>query len=421
MTTSNSGDMGQPTDAHAAVDKPPLTVVGIGTSAGGIPALVNFFSNAPASMEMAFVVVIHLSPGHESHADAILQRTTSMPVAQVTSATPIETNHVYVIAPGKQLRLSDGYLHVTDRSQADRRILTIDEFFRTLADAQGRNALGIVLSGTGSDGAAGLSHVKEKGGVTMAQEPNDAEFPEMPQHAISTGQVDFVLPAAEMPQKLLELMDNARHPRVPDLELGEPEALEGTPLDDAERVLHDILMHLRVRTGHDFRHYKRATVLRRIERRLQVNGLRDLESYRKLLRSNPEETSALLADMLIGVTRFFRDREAFDFLRETIIPDLFRNASGDGQIRVWVAGCSTGEEAYSIAMLLAQGHEAAGAVPAMQVFATDIDEAAIARARTGSYPESIAADVPADLLRRYFSKEAGRYVFAKPVRERIRS
>ncbi|MFT0170611.1 CheR family methyltransferase [Paraburkholderia mimosarum] len=419
MTTTNPGDIGRADDVRAAAGHPLLTVVGIGTSAGGIPALINFFSHAPASMGMAFVVIIHLSPEHESHADAILQRATAMPVAQVTSATRIESNHVYVIAPGKQLRLSDGYLHVTDRDEPDRRILTIDEFFRTLADAQGVNAMGIVLSGTGSDGAAGLSHIKEKGGVTMAQEPNDAEYPEMPKHAITTGQIDIILPAAEMPQKLLELRDNARRIHVPELETAEPEEDEGMPRGDAERVLQDILMHLRVRTGHDFRHYKRATVLRRIERRLQVNGLPDLERYRNYLRSNPEETTALLADMLIGVTQFFRDREAFDFLRETVTPELFRAAPSDAQIRVWIAGCSTGEEAYSIAVLMAQAREAAGSASALQVFATDIDETAIARARTGSYPESIAADVPADLLRRYFIHEAGRYVIVKPVRERI--
>ncbi|SDD27636.1 CheR family methyltransferase [Paraburkholderia lycopersici] len=420
MTTKTSGDAGDTGNLRRADGKSPLTVVGIGASAGGVPALINFFSHAPASMDMAFVVILHLSPEHESHADAILQRATAMPVAQVSDVTRIERNHVYVIAPGKQLRLSDGHLHVTDRNEPDRRILTIDEFFRTLADAQGMNAMGIVLSGTGSDGAVGLSRIKENGGVTMAQDPNDAEYPEMPQHAITTGQVDIILPAAEMPQKLLELRDTARRIRVPALETVEQEVEEpGPPRGGAERALQDVLMHLRVRTGHDFRHYKRATVLRRIERRLQVNGLTDLESYRNYLRATPDETAALLADMLIGVTQFFRDRDAFDALRHAVIPGLFRSATSDAQIRVWVAGCSTGEEAYSIAMMMMQAREAAGSASAMQVFATDIDDAAVMRARAGSYPDSIAADVPGDLLRRYFLQEGARYTIVKPVRERI--
>ncbi|MCG5072711.1 CheR family methyltransferase [Paraburkholderia tagetis] len=398
----------------------PLTVVGIGASAGGVPALINFFDNVPDSMDMAFVVILHLSATHESHADEILQRVTSMPVAQVTDAMLIEKNHVYVIAPGKQLRLADGYLQVNAQAGHGERELTIDKFFRTLAEAHGTRASGIVLSGTGSDGALGLGHIKEAGGVTIAQDPNDAEYPEMPQHAITTGQVDIVLPVADMPKRLLELRDNAQRINLPALDRAElQEALPEAPRGGAERVLQDILMHLRVRTGHDFRHYKRATVLRRIERRLQVNGLPDLESYRHFLRNTPDETTALLADMLIGVTQFFRDRDAFDVLRHTVIPDLFRTAPSDEQIRVWVAGCSTGEEAYSIAILMAQARDAAGSATATQIFATDIDDTAIMRARSGSYPNSIAGDVPSDLLRRYFAPEGSRYVISKPVRERI--
>ncbi|MEX3921138.1 CheR family methyltransferase [Paraburkholderia sp. BR10872] len=420
MTTSAPGEDSHASGARRVTTGSPFAVVGIGASAGGVPALVDFFSNVPASMEMAFVVILHLSPEHESHADAILQRATSMPVKQVTALTRLEKDHVYVIAPGKQLHLSDGCLKVTDRYEHDRRILTIDEFFRTLADAQGMRAMGIVLSGTGSDGAAGLSRIRESGGVTMAQDPSDAEYPEMPQHAITTGHVDIILPAAAMPGKLRELRNNAQRIHVPELDGMTPgKDAPDIPRTGDERALQDILMHLRVRTGHDFRHYKRATVLRRVERRLQVNGLTDLESYRNFLRSTPDETSALLADMLIGVTQFFRDREAFDVLRHAVIPGLFRTAASDGQIRAWVAGCSTGEEAYSVALLMAQAREAAGSASAMQVFATDIDDAAIARARSGSYPESIAVDVPADLLRRYFTHEGGRYAIVKPVRERI--
>jgi two-component system CheB/CheR fusion protein len=398
----------------------PFPVVGIGASAGGVQALSEFFRNAPATMDMAFVVILHLSADHESNADQILQRTTSMPVQQVTSATSIEKNHIYVIAPGKQLLMSDDHLRVSDRLEEGVKILTIDAFFRTLAQAHGAHAMGIVLSGTGSDGSIGLSHIKEAGGVTMAQEPNDAEHPEMPQHAITTGQVDIVLPVAEMPKKLLELWRNAQRIRIPQPEpVDRPEDSSEVQGAEAERALQDILMHLRVRTGHDFRHYKRATVLRRIERRLQVNGLSNLERYRDFLRGAPDETTALLADMLIGVTQFFRDREAFDVLRQTVMPSLFRAANSDTQVRAWVAGCSTGEEAYSIALLMAQAREAAASGSAMQIFATDIDDSAIARARSGSYSASIAADVPGDMLRRYFTQDGERYAISKPVRERI--
>jgi two-component system CheB/CheR fusion protein len=421
MSTSTSQspeESGSGTASHSTL---PFPVVGIGASAGGVQALIRFFENAPATMDMAFVIILHLSPEYASHADEILQRATDMPVTQVTSTTEIEKNHVYVIAPGKQLWLSEGYLRVGEREKHSHATVTIDEFFRTLADAHDMHAVGIVLSGTGSDGAAGLSRVKESGGVTIAQEPNDAEYPEMPNHAITTGQVDIVLPVAEMPQRLLELWNNAQKIRLPlpdNAELA-AEQPDDQPRGRSERALQDILMHLRVRTGHDFRHYKRATVLRRIERRMQVNGVRDLEAYRTFLRNTPEETTALLADMLIGVTQFFRDREAFDVLQRVVMPSLFRSATSEAQVRVWVAGCSTGEEAYSIAILLAQAREAAGSAAAMQVFATDIDDSAIVRARTGSYPSTIASDVPPELLRRYFTQDGARYLIVKTVRERI--
>jgi two-component system, chemotaxis family, CheB/CheR fusion protein len=284
-------------------------VVGIGASAGGVTALQTFFENAPTGMDMAFVVVVHLAAEHASHVDEVLQRTTGMPVRQVTSTVPIEKNHIYVIAPGRQLEMSDGCLRATEQQASGTPTFAIDHFFRTLADAHERYAIGIVLSGAGSDGAAGLSRIKEAGGITLAQTPGDAEHAEMPQHAIATSQVDIVLPASEMPQRLLELWANAQRIEMQDLEDGDAVQDGARPsVNDPERALSDILMHLRVRTGHDFRLYKRATVLRRIERRMQVNGQRDLIGYRDFLRANADEASALLSDMLIGVTQFFRDR-----------------------------------------------------------------------------------------------------------------
>ncbi|MDR8079959.1 PAS domain S-box protein [Burkholderia cenocepacia] len=395
-------------------------VVGIGASAGGTMALQTFFESAPTNMDMAFVVVVHLAPEQVSHMDAVLQRTTGMPVHQVTSTVPIEKNHIYVIAPGMQLEMSDGCLRCRSREQSDDAPFTIDHFFRTLADAHDWRAIGIVMSGTGSDGAAGLSRIKEAGGITLAQTPDDAEHAEMPQHAIAMARVDIVLPAADMPQRLLDLWSNARRIEQQSFEFTQSlHSVDRPTANDPERALSDILMHLRVRTGHDFRLYKRATVLRRIERRMQVNGQRDLLAYRDFLRAAPDEANALLADMLIGVTQFFRDRDAFDFLEREVIGSLFAAESGEEQVRVWVAGCATGEEAYSISLLLARAREAAMSSQAIQVFATDIDEAAIVRARTGSYPLSIASDVPAGLLQRYFTREGAHYVIAKAVRERI--
>ncbi|WP_250451519.1 CheR family methyltransferase [Caballeronia sp. ATUFL_M2_KS44] len=398
----------------------PFPVVGIGASAGGVEALQTFFENAPSTMNMAFVVIVHLASKRVSHLHDILQRTTGMPVHQVDATMAIENNHVYVIAPGKQLEMSDGCLRVSDRDASDRPTLTIDHFFRTLANAHGAHAIGVVLSGSGADGASGLSRVKEAGGITLAQTPNDAEYPEMPRNAIATNHVDIALPASELPQRLLDLWSDAQLIRSQQMEaLDAPADARRSIIEGPERALADILMHLRVRTGHDFRPYKRATVLRRIERRMQVNGQRDLLAYRDFLRSNSDEATALLADMLIGVTQFFRDREAFDSLEREVIGTLFSEQSGETQVRVWVAGCSTGEEAYSVSLQLARARDAASSSRTIQVFATDIDDVAIVRARTGSYPASIASDVPPDLLQRYFTREGSHYQIVKAVRERI--
>jgi two-component system, chemotaxis family, CheB/CheR fusion protein len=395
-------------------------VVGIGASAGGVQALLRFFENAPSDMGMAFVVVLHLSAKHVSSADKVLQNVTRMGVLQVSGPTKIEANHVYVIAPGKSLTMADGFLNARDAEPTVGRPVTIDRFFRSLADAHGQRAMCIVMSGTGSDGSVGIANVKEKGGVTLAQEPNDAEYAEMPQNAILTDQVDLVLPVVEMPQRLLDIWNNAKRIALPELE---PTTLSPDDRADsrgeAELALQAILATLRTRTGHDFRFYKRATMLRRIERRLQVNGVPDLIAYRDLLRDNPRETSALLKDMLIGVTSYFRDREAFESLERGVLPALFQNKADGDQVRAWVAGCSSGEEAYSLAMLLFEQREALHSSANIQVFATDIDESAVARARAGLYPESIMTDVRPSTLRKFFVKTDSRYEVVKSVREKI--
>ena len=401
-------------------------VVGIGASAGGMAALELFLDHMPCDSGMAFVVVLHLAPHHKSNADAILQRHTRMQVLQVEGRMPVQANHVYIIPPNQELRLNDGHLELQAPTRTRGPHVAIDLFFRALAQVHTLRAVGIVLSGTGADGALGLKRIKERGGVTLVQAPHEAEFADMPNAAIATGAADFVLPVADMPQRLMDLWSNARRIWLPTLaERGDPVAAPPSAADAqrAEQSLQDVMALLRVRTGHDFRHYKRATVLRRIERRLQVCGVPDLNAYSAYLRTHPEETPALLQDMLISVTNFFRDREAFEALEREVLPALFKDRALGEPVRVWVPGCATGEEAYSVSMLLreaanAAGNAAAGPIP-LQVFATDIDERALAVARAGLYAPSIATDVAPVRLAQHFTRADGGYRVAKAVREPV--
>ena len=409
----------KPVVIRSQIDFP---VVGIGASAGGLHALVRFFENMPANNGMAFVIVLHLSPKHPSSADNVLQRATVMPVTQVTSTTKIEKNNVYVIAPNQQLSMVDGYLGVSELERPRGTHTAIDVFFRTLAEVHQERSVAVILSGTGSDGAVGLTRIKEEGGVTMVQAPTDAEHEGMPQAAIRTGAIDFVLPVTDMPQKLLDLWTNARTIALPPPGDGEAPVAHLTNAADtlaAESALQKVVNSLLSHTGHDFRHYKRATVLRRIERRMQVRGVHSLPEYSELLGNDPREHEALLSDMLISVTNFFRDRESFEALERDIIPELFKDKAATDEVRIWVAACATGEEAYSMTMLLADHAGEMKTPPKYQVFASDIDEQAIATARAGNYPASIITDVVPLRLRQYFTKEGDRYCIRKVVRDRI--
>ncbi|MDB5842491.1 MAG: chemotaxis protein [Herminiimonas sp.] len=400
----------------------PFFVVGIGASAGGIEALQRFLEAMPADNGMAFVVVMHLSPKHESNIAKILQLKTSMPVLQVTETVPIERNHVYIIPPSKDLLMNDGSLQVVSAARPRGGHIAIDVFFRTLAEVHRERAVGIILSGAGSDGAVGIARIKERGGMTAVQSPEDAEYDSMPRCAIGTDMVDLILPVVELPQKLIELYLNSRVLKLP--VAGSPEQSIHTDQDEAqaeesENALRQIMSILFLRTGHDFKQYKRATVLRRIERRLQVTGLQNVIAYRKFLEQHDSETRALLQDMLISVTNFFRDREAFDTLERDIIPKIFSNSLETEQIRAWSIGCASGEEAYSIAMLLADQNELTGKSRSIQVFASDIDERAINIARRGLYPESITTDVAPSRLRQYFDKDEQRYCVKREIREKV--
>lgn len=389
----------------------PVTVVGIGASAGGLHALQRFFGSLGDETGVAYVVIVHLDRHFKSQMAELLQTSTRLPVSQVSQSVAIEAGHVYIIPPDKDLASVDGHLELTKRLAAVRSHAPIDQFFRTLAETHHANAVGIILSGTGSDGTQGIRWIKEHGGITMAQTPTDAEYADMPLHAIATGQVDVVSPATALATELTRLRRAASTMRVPEDGASEP-------TDDAA-VVAAILTHVRSRTGHDFSGYKAATVLRRIHRRMQLLGAESLTGYAGMLRDNPKETSALFNDFLVAVTSFFRDPKAIEALNQQVIPALFANKSHDASIRVWVAGCATGEEAYTLAMLLLEHAEQLDEPPHIQIFATDVNEIAFGHAREGCYPASIAADILPARLKRFFVPETGAYRISKAVRDTV--
>ncbi|SNS91933.1 two-component system, chemotaxis family, CheB/CheR fusion protein [Noviherbaspirillum humi] len=400
----------------------PFFVVGMGASAGGIEALVRFFEAMPSENGMAFVVVLHLSPTHKSNIAQILQEKTRMPVLQVMQTVTIQPNHVYIIPPTKDLLMNDGALQIVEAARPRGRHVTIDVFFRTLAEVHRERSIGVILSGAGSDGAVGIARIKEMGGMTFTQLPDDAEYDSMPRCAIQTGLVDWVLPVVDMPQKLLDLFHNATSLQLPlahNLEKSLSTETLKSQAGETEIALREIMKILHMRTGHDFQHYKRATVLRRIERRLQVTGLPNVIAYRNHLEADSGEARALLQDMLISVTNFFRDRTAFEALERDVIPKIFQDALADEQIRAWSVGCATGEEAYSLAMLLADQNTLAGAPRSIQVFASDIDERAIETGRRGVYPNSIVTDVAPARLRQYFDKLDESYAVKREIRGKV--
>ena len=388
-------------------------VVGIGGSAGAIPALQAFFREVPADPGMTFVVILHLSPDYESSLASILGNVTEMPVVQVTGTVKFQKNHVYVIPPTHLLKMYDGHIELAQLQREAGKRVAVDLFFRSLAEAQEARAICIVLSGTDSDGSIGLKRVKERGGLTMAQDPGQAQYDEMPRNAIETGMVDWILPVEEMPGRLVKMLARESSIQLPSIE---PPKNGVKP--DSETALRQILEFLDASSGHNFLHYKRATVLRRIARRLQVNGLTDLPTYLDFLRGHTAESGALLQDLLISVTNFFRDKTAFEAL-ELALPGLLREKHAGQQLRVWVPGCATGEEAYSLAMIFAEYIDNHDLSLKLQVFATDIDSGAIAFAREGLYPTSIVADVSPERLRRFFMPEQGRYRIRKDLRENV--
>ena len=393
-------------------------MVALGGSAGSIQALQEFFRAMPPDSGMIFVVILHLSPNHHSSLPELLGRATTMTVTQAEDGQRTQANHVYVIPPGKHMATTDGSLRLTALEAERGRRVAVDLFFRSLADTHGAHATAVVLSGADGDGAVGLKRIKERGGLTIVQDPDEAEHPSMPRTSIDTGMVDWVLQVKQMPHRLLEYRRNELALRLPAEEGPQPAQSFQTDSTRDEEALRDVLVFLRTVTGRDFTYYKRATIVRRIGRRMQINGVPTVLDYLDFLRTHPGESGALLQDLLISVTNFFRDRDAF-YALEAHIPALFEDKCPGDAVRVWVPACATGEEAYSIAILLLEQTRLLSPPPPIQIFACDLDEEAIAEARAGLYTASIAADVGEERLKRFFIKEPRGYRVRREVRETV--
>src|SRR5882724_9424289 len=385
-------------------------IVGVGASAGGLEAFTQLLKALGPGSGMAYVLVQHLDPSHESALTELLAKATEMPVRQVTDATPVEPNHVYVIPPNVDMTISQGILRLTARTETRGHPMPIDRFLRSLAEDQRSNAIGIILSGTASDGTLGLAAIKAEGGITFAQDEKSAKFEGMPKNAIAAGCVDFVLPPDEIARELARIRD---HPYL--APSSSSRTAELAP--DGDPQLKNVLHLLRTANGVDFSDYKPATVKRRILRRMALHKIGELKEYVQFLRDHPSEVEALYEDILIKVTSFFRDPDAFEALKAEVLPSILKHRSNEEPVRVWVPGCSTGEETYSqaIALLELLGNRRAD-IP-FQLFGTDLHQGSIEKARAGTYPESIGADVSPERLRRFFVKVEGGYRINKTIRD----
>ena len=395
--------------------KPPVPrpgsfpIVGIGASAGGLEAFTQLLGALPVDTGLALVLVQHLAPQHESMLTALLSHATKLPVHEARDGMRVAPNHIYVIPPNTNLAVLHGRLSLMPRTEARGRHLPVDFFFRSLAADMKERSIGVILSGTASDGTEGLRVIKAEGGLTFSQDEKSAKYDGMPHSAIAAGVVDFVLPPEGIARELARL---GRHPYI-----AQPAAKAEDPLPESDGELSKVFILLRSATGVDFSFYKPPTLRRRIARRMALHKIGSLAHYVRFLRQTPHEVDALYQDLLINVTSFFREPEAFEVLKRRVFPRLLKDRQAQTPIRVWVPGCSTGEEAYSIAIALLEclGHKGAG-VP-VQVFATDVSERAIDKARAGIYPAGIGADVSPARLRRFFAGHDGGFQISKAVRD----
>lgn len=384
-------------------------IVGIGASAGGLEAIEGLFSNMPPQNNLAFVVIQHLAPNYKSIMADLLAKHTRMKVVEITDGVRVEPNVIYLNQPNKDVAIVKRTLYLMEPDISRAPHYHIDYFFRSLAQDQGERAIGIVLSGTGTDGTLGIKAIKSEGGVVMAQEEGQAKYSGMPSNAINTGLIDYILPVEKMSRVLMSFEG---HPYFKSLKKAVSDKEIGGSLQK-------ILLTIRSRTGHDFSNYKQTTILRRLERRMAIHQVKNIADYLIFLRENPTEVDSLYKDFLIGVTSFFRDSDAFAFLTDKVISDIVSGKPADSVVRVWVPGCATGEEAYSIAMLLVESMEATGKRLTVQIFATDINGEAINLARQAVFPDSIASVVSSERIKRFFIKADGSYRLKKQIREMV--
>jgi two-component system CheB/CheR fusion protein len=376
-------------------------VVGVGASAGGLDACKRFLSALPAAPGMVFILVQHMDPTHESMLVELLSEVTAMPVSQATDGTIVEINHLYVIPPGASLAFSGGALHLSPPLARRGARLPFDFLLHSLAGSVGPRAICVILSGSGADGTVGLRAIKEAGGLVIAQDPDEAGYDGMPRSAIATGGVDFVLPVDEIAAKLISHRKRLNTPA-------------------AQTALARIISLLRTNTPHDFTFYKPGTLERRIARRIAMRGLgpEDMDGYLTILQTSATERDQLAEDLLINVTSFFRDPKIFEALASIAVPEIVSTVI-DQPIRIWVAGCSSGEETYSLAILFHEQLKAADSVAKLQIFASDVDPDAVATAREGLYPVEIAQSMSADRLARFFVKEERGYRISAELRSNI--
>ncbi|MFK7831485.1 MAG: chemotaxis protein CheB [Congregibacter sp.] len=390
----------------------PTHIVGIGTSAGGLEALQTLFKAMPPDLHVAYVVVQHLHPGFKSVMDELLAKHTTMPTKQAVEGEWLQPDHVYLIPAGKLMRIAEGRLYLSDLPPDQRINLPVNELFRTLAEDAQNRAIGIILSGTGSDGSRGILALKEVGGLVMVQDPEEGQFDGMLLNAINTGSVDFVLSAENMPEQIAAFVS---HP----LTREQPNTFRDH-LADNIAVLADILQIIEEKTSLDFRLYKETTVSRRIEHRMSINRLQSLEEYRDFLSKSSEEPTLVQQDLLIGVTQFFRDSDIWEALKSKVIHQIVGEAKTNETIRVWCTGCSTGEEAYSLAMAFSEELRRQGKTCFLKVFGSDIDMSAIAFAANGIYPAGVSSEIPANLLATYFKLlPDGSYQVTKELRSLV--
>lgn len=389
----------------------PTHYIGIGASAGGLEALQDLFANTPSDTGVAYIVVQHLSPDYKSMVPELLSRYSDMPIQQISDSTEIYPDHIYLMPPRKNMMIADGKLLLTDAMPESPPQMPIDFFFKSLAQNYGHRAVGIVLSGTGSDGTRGIKSLKEEGGLVIVQEPDSAKFDGMPRSAMNTGLADLILPATDIGENLVRFF---QHPYISG---AQPVRSEN---EEDNQAYDDIFKLLKRQSSINFSQYKASTVARRIERRLGINQLNGLNSYHRLLLESPKELQILSKELLIGVTRFFRDEEVFDYINGRVIPDLVASVMGrDKSLRIWVAGCSTGEEAYSLAILFREYIEKEELDCKVSIFATDVDSNAIAEASTGLYSEDIQFDVSEERLEKYFEGRPGGFQIVRSIRESV--